>query len=65
MKELRSGFGSTALDALEEHFENCSARTNAQRQAEATRLLDEHSFVFGTSKQSRKGTVRSILIEQC
>jgi len=54
-KEMRRGFGSTAIDALEEHFGRIGARTNAQRQTEAKRLLDNHLFVFGMFKQSRTG----------
>jgi hypothetical protein len=59
---MRSGFGSTAIAALEEHFEKAGKKTNMERQTEAKRLVDDQRYLFGIYTQSETGKV-SIIIE--
>jgi len=57
---MHSGFGSTAINALEEHFGGVGAKTNAQHRTKAKRLMDNQLFLFGTSMQSQTGKVSTI-----
>ena len=59
---MRSGFGSTAIAALEEHFAETGKKTNIERQTEAKRLMDDRWYLYGIYTQSQTGKV-SIIIE--
>ena len=50
---MRSSIGSAALDALNEHFEALALTTNAQRRQEATRLMEDDTYIYGTVRASK------------
>ncbi|KAM6494802.1 hypothetical protein JOM56_009425 [Amanita muscaria] len=54
-KEMRSGFASTAVNALEEHFQGIGATTNTLRRTEAERLIANVLFIYGSVKPSKTG----------